>query len=152
MINARAETLFEKPSFKAAARKRRCLVLTDGFYEWQKTAAGKAPVYIRLKSRRVFGLAGLWESWQPPAGEELRTCAIVTTEPNGLMKPIHNRMPVIVPKELEGLWLDPQICEKDELLPVLRPYPREEMEAYAVSKLVNSPANDLPECIRPLMA
>ncbi|HED04926.1 MAG TPA: SOS response-associated peptidase [Candidatus Fraserbacteria bacterium] len=150
LINARAETLFEKPSFRAAVRERRCLILADGFYEWRRTERGKVPMYIQLKSKRHFGFAGLWESWRSPEGREIKSCSIVTTESNELVRPIHNRMPVIVHQEIEGLWLDPQVRSERELREVLRPYPAKEMEAYAVSPLVNSPAHDRPECIEPL--
>jgi len=149
-INARAETIFERPSFRAAARERRCLILADGFYEWQKGPKGKTPFYIRLRSRRPFGLAGIWEEWTSPEGHKLKTCAIVTIEANELLRPIHSRMPVIVPKELEDLWLDPGVRRQAELAPVLRPYPASEMEAYRVGRFVSSPANDRPKCIEPL--
>ncbi len=152
LINARAETIFEKPSFRSAAKERRCLILADGFFEWAKTEKekGKIPLYVRLKSGKPFGFAGLWESWQSPEGEEVKSCAIVTTEPNELMLSIHNRMPVIVQKKHETIWLDPTIKDPQELIGVLQPYPPEEMEAFPVSKLVNSPANDRPECIVPV--
>jgi putative SOS response-associated peptidase YedK len=149
LINARAETLFEKPSFRSAAKSRRCLVLANGFYEWRKTETGKVPMFIRLRPKQIFGFAGLWESWRSPVGETVKTCAIVTTEPNELMATIHNRMPVIVPRELEALWLAPETRGPEELGPVLQPYPAGEMEAYAVSRLVNAPTNDRPECIAP---
>lgn len=149
MINARAETLFEKPAYRAAAKRRRCLVLADGFYEWQTTEGGpKVPHYVRLKSGRPFGFAGIWEHWEGAQGE-LLTCSIVTTEPNELMKPIHNRMPVIVRKDLEEAWLDTGLQDPDDLQSVLRPFPDDELEAYPVSTLVNKPDNDRPECIRP---
>ena len=147
LINARAETLFEKPSFRTAAAERRCLIPADGFYEWRRSERGKEPMYVRLRSKEPFGFAGLWESWLSPAGQVVRSCAIVTTEPNELLKTIHNRMPVIVPRELEALWLDPGVKSERELSEVLRPYPEEELEAYAVAPLVNSPANDRPECV-----
>lgn len=150
LINARAETLFEKPSFKSAVQQRRCLVIADGFYEWRDTEQGKkVPVYVRLKSKKPFGFAGLWESWTSPEGPIIKTCTIVTTEPNELMKPIHNRMPVIVLKDVEALWLDPHAHGKEELQQVFQPYPSEEMETFEVSPLVNSPANDRPECVKP---
>ncbi len=151
LINARAETLFEKPSFRDAVKSRRCLVLADGFYEWRQMPQGKkTPVYVRLKSREPFGFAGLWESWHSPEGQTLKTCTIITTEPNELLKPIHNRMPVIVPKELEELWLDPLPKVRAELERVLCPYRAEELELFDVSSAVNSPSNDGPECIAPV--
>lgn len=149
LINARAETLFEKPSFKGAARERRCLVLADGFYEWQDRNGTRIPFYVRLKSGRPFGFAGLWEAWTAPEGETMKTCAIVTTEANTLLSSIHPRMPVIVPKDLEGIWLDAKIRDGPALDRVLQPYLPEGMEAYPVSMLVNAPENDLPECVEP---
>jgi putative SOS response-associated peptidase YedK len=150
MINARAETLSEKPSFKAAFRKRRCLIVADGFYEWRKDGRVKTPVYIRLKSERPFGFAGLYDSWTSPEGKEISTCTIITTGPNELMKPIHDRMPVIIPKAQEALWLDSSIQDERLLFPVLKPYDSQEMEAYDVSQIVNSPKNNSPECIKPV--
>ena len=150
MINARAETLAAKPAFRVAVRKRRCLVVADGFYEWQQRGRGKQPVYIVLKSREPFGFAGLWETWTAPEGEAIRTCTIITTEANDLLKPIHDRMPVILTREAEAVWLDPTIQEPAKLSPLLTPYPAQEMELYPVSRLVNSPQHDTPECIVPL--
>ncbi len=150
LINARAETLWEKPSFRDAVRRRRCLIIADGFYEWRQTPQGKKiPVYVRLKSKEPFGFAGLWETWQSPDGQTLKTCTIITTEPNELIKPIHNRMPVIVPRDLEELWLDPSPKARAELERVLRPYHAEELELFDVSSAVNSPTNDGPECVQP---
>ena len=150
MINARAETLFDKPAFRVPARRRRCLVLADGFYEWQRSNGGpKVPHYVRLTSGRPFAFAGIWEHWEGAQGE-LLTCSIVTTAPNALMTPIHNRMPVIVQKDLEEFWLDTAIQDPTELKPVLQPFPDDELEAYPVSTWVNSPTNDTPECIEPV--
>jgi putative SOS response-associated peptidase YedK len=150
MINARAETVAEKPSFRRALQKRRCLVLADGFYEWKKEGKKKTPMYITLKSREPFGLAGLWETWKAPSGETIRSCTIITTTPNALMEPIHNRMPVILLREAESLWLDRAIEGPEALTQLLVPYPGKAMAAYAVSPLVNSPANDTAACIEPL--
>ena len=150
MINARAETVATKPAFRAALRKRRCLIPADGFYEWQPAGRRKQPVYIALKSREPFGFAGLWESWDAPEGEEIRTCTIITTEANELLKPIHDRMPVILMREAEAVWLDPAIQEPARLLPLLTPYPAQEMEANPVSTKVNNPATDGSACIEPL--
>jgi putative SOS response-associated peptidase YedK len=150
MINARAETVTEKASYRNAFKKRRCLVVADGFYEWQNTGDAKRPMYIRLKSGKPFGFAGLYEVWKSPEGKELTTCTIITTEANELMKPIHERMPVIIPAEHLDKWLDPAIEGKEQLLDMLRPYPADEMEAYPVSKRVNSPRNNSPECIKKL--
>jgi putative SOS response-associated peptidase YedK len=150
LINARAETITEKASFRNAFKKRRCLVVADGFYEWQRFGDGKRPMYIRLQSAKPFGMAGLYEVWQSPEGEEITSCAIVTTEANALMKPIHERMPVIIPKENEDLWLDPKAQDTEVLRNLLRPYPAEAMQAHPVSKLVNSPGNNSPNCIKPV--
>jgi putative SOS response-associated peptidase YedK len=148
MINARAETITEKPGYKNAFRKRRCLVVADGFYEWQNQGGAKRPVYIRLKSGGLFGFAGLYEVWTSPQGEDITTCTIITTEANELMQPIHHRMPVIIPKEREDQWLDPATKDPAGLLELLKPYPASAMEAYPVSRGVNSPRNNSPECIK----
>jgi len=150
MINARAETVATKPAFRVALRKRRCLIPADGFYEWQQVSRRKQPVYIVLKSREPFSFAGLWEIWISPDGEEVQSCTIITTEANELLKPVHDRMPVILTREAEAVWLDPLIQDPERLLPLLMPYPAEEMEAYPVSTKVNSPANEGPACIVPL--
>lgn len=153
LINARAETVAEKPSFRAAFKRRRCLILADGFYEWQRQANRKTkqPYYFFLEQHRLFAFAGLWEHWTDPnSGGELRTCTILTTAPNALMEPIHNRMPVILAPEDYETWLDPSYYNPGELEGMLGPYPSEEMDAYAVSTLVNKPQNDVPNCIKPL--
>lgn len=150
MINARAETVAEKPSFRRALQKRRCLVLADGFYEWRKEGRTKTPMFITLKLREPFAFAGLWETWKPPTGDPVHSCTIITTSPNSLMATIHDRMPVILPRTAESLWLDRTVTDPQTLLPLLKPYASELMEAYAVSPLVNSPRNDTPACIEPL--
>jgi putative SOS response-associated peptidase YedK len=152
MINARAESLAEKPSFRAAYRRRRCLVLADGFYEWRQEpgAKTKTPMYIQMESKEPFAFAGLWEIWHSPDGSEIRSCNIITTEPNNLLRQIHNRMPVILPKEAYDLWLAPGEMDPQQLDPLLKPFPAEEMMAFPVSRLVNSPANDTPEVIAPV--
>jgi putative SOS response-associated peptidase YedK len=150
MINARAETVAEKPSFRRALQKRRCLVLADGFYEWRKEGKKKTPLHIALKSHEPFGFAGLWETWKPPTGETIHSCTIITTTPNALMESIHNRMPVILTREAEALWLDRRVEDPQALLPLLAPYPAEAMDAYVVSPLVNSPRNDTSACIEPV--
>ncbi len=147
MINARAETVHEKPSFRSAFKKRRCLILADGFYEWQKTDSGKQPFYIHMKDGSPFAFAGLWEDWKN--GEEIRSCAIITTDANDLMGEIHHRMPVILHPENYEMWLDPSFDEKEPLTALLKPYPDEAMEAYPVSRRVNRPANNEPSCIEP---
>lgn len=151
MINARAETLAEKPAFKQAYKKRRCLVLADGFYEWRKAQNGgsKTPYYIGLRSGEPFAFAGLWESWRSPEDETVLSCTIITTTPNELVAELHNRMPVILPPGAYDQWLDPAEQPADELDRLLKPYPAVLMAAYRVSTLVNNPSNDSPECIAP---
>ncbi len=147
MINARAETVHEKPSFRSAFKDRRCLILADGFYEWQKTDNGKQPFYIHMKDGSPFAFAGLWETWKN--GEELRSCAIITTDANDLMNAIHHRMPVVLHPENYEVWLDPDFDEKDSLKDLLKPFPSEEMEAYMVSRRVNKPSNNEPSVVEP---
>jgi putative SOS response-associated peptidase YedK len=149
LINARAETLAEKPAFRSAYKYHRCLIFSNGFYEWQARPGmkTKVPHFIHLKSGEPFAFAGLWEHWGSPDGSEIRTAAIITTEPNELMSPIHNRMPVLLPRHAYTQWLDPTPRFPVDLKGLLVPYPAGEMEAYPVSALVNSPANDRPEII-----
>ena len=149
MINARAETVAQKPSFRDALQRRRCLVLADGFYEWQKVGRDRQPMRVALKSRQPFAFAGLWESWRQPGGEELLSCSIVTTRANDLLRPIHHRMPVILTRELEHFWLDGNVTDSAALTDVLTPYPDEAMEAYPVSPLVNKATSNGPELIAP---
>jgi putative SOS response-associated peptidase YedK len=148
---ARAEGSESKPSFRDPFKKRRYLVLTDGFYEWKKVdAKSKVPYFIRLKAGAPFAFAGLWDNWDK--GEEpLETFTIITTDNNDMIKPIHNKMPVILHEKDEGLWLDPELKDPLKLLPLLKPYPSDEMEMYEVSTVVNSPKNDVQECIKPLL-
>lgn len=152
LINARAETLAEKPSFRSAFRRRRCLVISDGFYEWRQEPGRKAktPIYIQLQDGRPFAFAGLWENWNSPDGSNILSCAIITTEPNSLMSSIHNRMPVILPHENFDAWLDPAEQDPARLNQLLAPYPSEVMQAHPVSMLVNSPANESPDCVVPV--
>jgi putative SOS response-associated peptidase YedK len=150
MINARAETLSQKPSFRSAFKQHRCLIVADGFFEWQKRGAGKVPLYIRLRSGKPFAFAGLYDDWTSPEGQSIGTCAIITTDANDLMRPIHHRMPVILPTEHHAVWLDPTIEDEALLRPLLQPCPSEAMEAYEVSRLVNSPRNNSPTCIAPV--
>ncbi|MEL6247817.1 MAG: SOS response-associated peptidase [Cyanobacteria bacterium J06648_16] len=156
MINARAETVAEKPSFRAAFKRRRCLIVADGFYEWKKIDGQKTkqPFYIHLQDHAPFGFAGLWEHWEGGDGSYLETCTILTTAPNALMEPIHNRMPVIVHPDDYNTWLDPERGEFKQdrglLESLLRPYEAERMEAYPVSTEVNSPRNESPDCLEPL--
>ena len=148
MINARAETLDQKPSFRSAFQRRRCLILADGFYEWRKDN-GKTPYYIHLESKKPFAFAGLWDTWHSKDGSEIRSCTIITTSPNELMATIHNRMPVILPVEAYPIWIDPQNQNTEQLTEMLGPYPAMQMVAYPVSKTVNNPKIDLPACILP---
>lgn len=152
MINARAETLAEKPSFRNAFKRRRCLILADGFYEWQviPRQKSKQPMYITLEDHRPFAFGGLWEIWKSPDGSEIYSCTIITTEPNPLMATIHNRMPLILPPETYTQWLNPNEQRPEALKSLLEPYPASQMAAYPVSSLVNSPANDTPELVEPL--
>ncbi len=149
LINARSETVSEKPSFRAAFRHRRCLVIADGFYEWQRQERKKQPYYFQLQNKQPFGFAGLWEHWQTSDGEEINTCTILTTEANELMRPIHDRMPVILNSQDYGLWLNPA-AQVTELQGLLRPYSSQAMNSYPVSTLVNKPTNNSPECINSL--
>jgi len=154
LINARAETLAEKPAFRAAYRRRRCLIPASGFFEWKQEAGRKTkiPLYIRLKSGQPFALAGLWERWDAPDGSTVFSCSIITTQPNELVQDIHNRMPVILPPQAYSLWLEQAEQPLAELNELLLPFPASEMTAYPVSTLVNSPANDAPACIEPAIA
>jgi putative SOS response-associated peptidase YedK len=145
MINARSETVAEKPSFRRAFKERRCLIPADGFYEWQKTNGSKQPFYFRMKDWRPFAFAGLWESWSGDG--EIRSCTILTTAANNLVGEIHPRMPVILPHEVYDLWLDSTVQDRDQLLSLLAPYPTEDMEAHPVSRRVNNPSNNEPQCV-----
>lgn len=148
MINARAETIREKSSYKDALTKRRCLVLADGFYEWRKEGKDKIPMRITLKDGSPFAFAGLWETWKNPQGELIRSFTIITTEPNELMETIHNRMPVLLLPEDERRWLDNE-AGVDVWGSLLHPYPADLMRAYPVSKKVNKPVYDDPSLLEP---
>lgn len=149
LINARAETVSEKPAFRRAFRERRCLVPADGFYEWKREGPGKRPFYIRMKDGAPFAFAGIWERWEGAPGKVVETCAILTTEPNEILSPIHDRMPLILSPEEYGLWLDPSVPPSDRLARLLRPFPPGGMEAYPVGRAVNNPHTEGPSCIRP---
>ena len=146
LANARSETAATKPSFRSAFQSRRCLVVADGFYEWQRTNGHKQPYFVGLRSDRPFGLAGLWERWEK-GSEPVESCTILTTDANELMQPIHERMPVILPPDQYALWLDPRCQDTEKLAELLRPYPSKDMVAYRVSTLVNNPENDVPKCV-----
>jgi putative SOS response-associated peptidase YedK len=152
MINARAESLAEKPSFRNAYRRRRCLILADGFYEWKQNPGmkSKQPIYLRLNPYRPFAFAGLWELWNAPDGSEVRSCTIITTQPNSLIEPIHNRMPVILPPDVYSQWLAPEDRQPAQLNDLLIPYPSSAMIAFPVSRMVNSPQTDTPDLIKPV--
>jgi len=150
MINARAETAAGKPAFRSAMRRRRCLVPADGFYEWKRTGGRKQPYYIRMRDERVFAFAGLWESWEEPGGAAVESCAILTTSPNDLLVPIHDRMPVLVAPRDYDFWLSPEVLDPGALAPLFRPFPSEEMTAFPVGTAVNNPKTDSPDLIKPL--
>ncbi|HBA91999.1 MAG: hypothetical protein A2X24_09050 [Chloroflexi bacterium GWB2_54_36] len=149
LINARAETVTEKPSFRSAFAHRRCLILADGFYEWQKTGtkSPSIPYYLHLTNGGPFAFAGLWEFWQSPEGDELKTCTIITTEANARVAPVHDRMPVILNPQTVWNWL--RDGSNESLLKLLRPYPAEEMTAYRVSRMVNDPGKDVAALVKP---
>lgn len=147
MINARAETVAEKPAFRAALKKRRCLVLADGFYEWRREGKHATPMYIRLTDDKPFAIAGLWETWLNPTGEKTLSCTLITTTPNTLMEPIHNRMPVILPPTEYDTWLTEGDLPADTAQKLLKPFDPNLMKAYAVSTLVNNPRMDIAQCI-----
>ena len=150
LINARAETVAEKPSFRSAFKHRRCLVVADGFYEWRHQQGKKQPFYFRLQDGQPFGFAGLWEKWRSPTGEEINSCTILTTAANELLQPIHERMPVILAAIDYNLWLNPQTEAPEQLQQLLLPYPAAAMIGYPVSTLVNNSRHNSPECIIPL--
>ena len=145
MINARAETVAEKPAFRDALRRRRCLILADGFYEWQRNGEAKRPMRIAMRSGEPFAFAGIWSVWKDPEGNRVPTCAIITTTANYTLRPIHERMPVVLPRSLEKFWLDPALEDPAAITSVLSPAANDAMEAYEVSTLVNKVANNSPE-------
>ncbi len=148
MINARAETLNKKPSFKHILKSKRCLVPSSGFYEWEKIDKHKIPYYVGIKNCKIFSFAGLFDNWKDSEGNELRTFTIITTDANKTLKPIHDRMPVILEREFEEKWLDTRTQDFDSLSKMLKPYPDDQMIAYTVSNEVNNPKNDNPELIK----
>lgn len=150
MINARAETVAEKAAFRAAFRRRRCLIPADGFYEWRRTGGKKQPFYLRLGCGRTFAFAGLWERWRGAGGEVLETCAIITTEANELVAAVHDRMPVILRPDDYRVWLEPAALDLGAAKALFRPYPAQDMVAHAVSLRVNSPRHDDDACVAPL--
>lgn len=151
LINARAETITEKPSYRTAFQKRRCLVLADGFYEWQAGTdpKSKTPMYIQLQDGKPFTIGGLWESWRSAEGDLLLSCTLVTTSANELLRPVHERMPVIIPPQERRAWLDAR-TPIEQAQALCRPYPAPQMRYYAVSNHVNSPFNEGATCILPV--
>lgn len=149
MINARSETVHERPAYRQSFRLRRCLIPANSLYEWKRNGKTKQPYRIMMRDESLFAFAGLWDEWRAPDNSTIRSCTILTTEPNELVAPIHNRMPVIVPESAYDEWLDPR-TEVERLLQLLVPYPADEMKCYPVSTKVNSPANDEPSLIEPI--
>ena len=150
LINARAETAAEKPSFRNAFKRHRCLIPANGFYEWQRQERGKQPYFIRMHDDKIFAFAGLWDRWESPDEDVIETCTILTTTANTVLAPIHDRMPVILPQADYAQWLDPALKDVDSLSPLLVPFPPEYMLAIPVSSRVNAPSNDDEKCIAPL--
>jgi putative SOS response-associated peptidase YedK len=150
LINARSETAAEKPAFRSAFKRRRCLIPTDGFYEWKKFGKQKMPQHIRRRDGSPFAFAGLWEIWRSPAGEPLETCTILTTSANEVVAPFHDRMPVILPPEHFDAWLKPGDADAPGLLPLMTPYPVAEMVAVPANPICNSPKYDGPDCLQPV--
>lgn len=148
LVNARAETLREKPAFKLPLARKRCLIPADSFYEWRITSQGKQPMRILLKSENMFSMAGLYDTWIAPDGRKVSSCTIITTTPNSLVADIHHRMPVIVSPQDEAVWLNKDIQDPGTLMPLLTPFPAEEMKAYPVSPRVGNARYDDPECIQ----
>ena len=152
LINARGETLAEKPAFRGSLKYKRCLILADGFYEWKSAEArkSKTPYFIHMKDHKPFAFAGLWDSWNSPDGSLVKSCTIITTEPNELVSIIHNRMPVILHPRDYAKWLDTSPQTPDQLKPLIKPFPTEEMTAYPVSTLVNKTENDTAQLVVPI--
>jgi putative SOS response-associated peptidase YedK len=153
LINARCETVAEKPSFRSALKRKRCLVLVDGYYEWKQSTKPKTPFFFHRKDRKPLALAGLWEEWtSPETGEVVRSCCLITTGPNALVAPIHDRMPVILSPDGQEQWLRPEPQEAANLMPLLVPCADDLLDSYEVARVVNSPANDVPACIERVAA
>lgn len=152
MINARSETVLEKPGFREAFKHRRCLIPADGFYEWKKEGKAKQPFHFGMADDSVFAFAGIWEQWKSPEGKYIESCSILTTTPNKLVEDVHDRMPVILPRRHYGTWLTAPATEAKNLADLLVPYEPDQMRRFAVSPLVNSVKNNSPECCLPQMA
>jgi putative SOS response-associated peptidase YedK len=151
LVNARCETVADKPAFRNAYRHRRCLVPADGFYEWQKTGIGKVPHRFTLKTGELFAFAGLWETWRKPDGSPVRTVSLMTTTPNAVVAPVHDRMPVILQRDLEAAWLD-HSTPVEKLATMLVPFPADQMKAAAVSNAVSNARIDSADLIQPVVA
>ncbi|MQF68923.1 SOS response-associated peptidase [SAR202 cluster bacterium AD-804-J14_MRT_500m] len=147
MINARSETLGQRPAFRSSIRSQRCLILADGFFEWSRKGTKRNPMYIYMRSSQPFAFAGLWSPWTSPEGTVIESCTIITTDANEVISPIHDRMPVILSSESESLWIDPYTNNLSELSHLLKAAPTDLMELYPVSEMVNSPRNDTPEVL-----
>jgi putative SOS response-associated peptidase YedK len=150
MINARSETVHEKPAFRDALKSRRCLIPADGFYEWQRTAKAKQPYCFQVNGGELFAFAGLWDGWKDANGQWVKTCSILTTTPNAVTSAIHDRMPVILDPDSYDLWLDPGMQNVAVLSELLKPYDARLMRSYPVSSRVNHVANDDVDCSRPV--
>ncbi len=150
MINARSETVHEKPAFRHGIKFSRCIVVASGFYEWKEEDKRKVPLYVRLKDGSPMCFAGLWDHWKSPEGENIESCTILTTSSNRLISTLHDRMPVILHREEYPLWLDREVTDPEKLKQLYQPYPADPMEMYPVSPLVNSPHNESPELIKPI--
>lgn len=149
MINARAETIADKPYWKNCITRKRCIIPADGFYEWKKEGKAKTPMFIHLTDRSIFGFAGLWDEWRSPDGEVIRSCSIITTAANDAVAPVHDRMPVILRSDQIGKWLDNSLTETEEVVPMLTARDNDEIAMYAVSPKVNSPTHDSPDLLEP---
>lgn len=149
MINARSETVASKPAFRSAFQRRRCLIPADGFFEWQNQKGQKQPFLFRLRNGRPFAFAGLWDCWQH-GSQAIESCTVLTTQANEVVRPFHDRMPIILPTSAYAMWLDPRVQRPDTLLPLLDAYPADEMIAFPVSMRVNSPRHDDPDCVQSL--
>ena len=150
MINARIETISEKHTYNKELIEGRCLIPASGFFEWKKVDGSKKPIFIHVKDQDIFAFAGISSLWKAPDGKIIKTCSIVTIQPNKFMKDIHDRMPAILKKDDEKEWINQKITDKKEILKMVNTYPAKEMDAYEVSPMVNSPANNNPKCIQPI--
>jgi len=149
LINARAETAAEKPAFRVALRRRRGLVVADGFYEWQRVGSRKQPYFFHLRDDGPFAFAALWDTWEGLDRSAIESCTLLTTEANDVVRPIHDRMPVLISPADYERWLDPTVQKPELVMSLLRPYPSEEMTTFPVSSLINSPSHEDPRCIEP---